>query len=666
MWFACKRLFFGLALIALTSSVLLVSDWHRRQAGTRRIPHIAILQQASQPIVDEGVQGMLDGLAESGFTDKQSITIRRYNAEGDIATANAIAKEITSGQFDLVLTATTLSLQAVANANRAGKTLHVFGLVSDPFGAGVGIRRGNPLDHPRHLVGIGTMQPVAEAFRLAKKLFPNLQTVGEAWNPAEANSEAQTRIAREIAPQLGIKLLEANVDNSAGVFEAVSSLVSRGAQALWVGGDVAVSTALESVLTAARKGGIPVFTSLPGNAQRGALFDLGANYHEVGRATGTLAGKILHGTDPATLPVEETVPHRLLVNTQALKGLRDPWRLPDDVLREATAVIDETGIHEKAVAAAPQPSGSRVFKIGIAYFAPEPGAESCMHGLLDGLRDQGFVEGKNLEIHKAHAQGEIANIPAILQNFDSLGLDLIVPMTTPCLTGACSVVRKTPVVFTYVYDPIAAGAGKTPTDHLPNITGVGSFPPVAETIDVIQQLVPGVRSVGTLYNSSEANSRKVVGVARELFRQRGITLEEVAITSTSEVFQAAQVLAQRNVQALWITGDNTALQAFAGIAKAAADARLPLVNNDPEFVQQGALVSVGIGWYQTGYAAAKVVARVLRGESPQGIPFENIAVKQVELNHEVARTLGITFPLALRKEAQAPAKPSAKSSAQSS
>ncbi len=666
MWFAFKCLFFGLALIALTSSVLLVSDWHRRQAGTRRIPHIAILQQASQPIVDEGVQGMLDGLAESGFTDGQSITIRRYNAEGDIATANAIAKEITSGQFDLVLTATTLSLQAVANANRAGKTLHVFGLVSDPFGAGVGIRRGNPLDHPRHLVGIGTMQPVAEAFRLAKKLFPNLQTVGEAWNPAEANSEAQTRIAREIAPQLGIKLLEANVDNSAGVFEAVSSLVSRGAQALWVGGDVAVSTALESVLTAARKGGIPVFTSLPGNAQRGALFDLGANYHEVGRATGTLAGKILHGTDPATLPVEETVPHRLLVNTQALKGLRDPWRLPDDVLREATAVIDETGIHEKAVAAAPQPSGGRVFKIGIAYFAPEPGAESCMHGLLDGLQDQGFVEGKNLEIHKAHAQGEIANIPTILQNFDSLGLDLIVPMTTPCLTGACSVVRKTPVVFTYVYDPIAAGAGKTPTDHLPNITGVGSFPPVAETIDVIQQLVPGVRSVGTLYNSSEANSRKVVGVARELFRQRGITLEEVAITSTSEVFQAAQVLAQRNVQALWITGDNTALQAFAGIAKAAADARLPLVNNDPEFVQQGALVSVGIGWYQTGYAAAKVVARVLRGESPQGIPFENITVKQVELNHEVARTLGITFPLALRKEAQAPAKPSAKSSAQSS
>jgi ABC-type uncharacterized transport system substrate-binding protein len=222
-------------------------------------------------------------------------------------------------------------------------------------------------------------------------------------------------------------------------------------------------------------------------------------------------------------------------------------------------------------------------------------------------------------------------------------------------------VKKTPVVFTYVYDPIAAGAGKTPTDHLPNITGVGSFPPIEDTIHVIQQLVPGVKTVGTLYNSSEANSRKVVSVARDLFQQQHIKLEEIAITSTSEVFQAAQTLASRNVQALWITGDNTALQAFAGIAKVAADARLPLIINDPEFTEQGALVSVGIGWYQTGQAAAKVAARVLRGESPKMLPFENVAVKQLVLNSRVAQQLKITFPANLQKEAEAMAKSSAKS-----
>ncbi len=361
MWFTIKRLSLGVFLIALTSSVLLVSDWNRRQRSLGRIPQVALLQHASQSIIDEGVQGILDGLAESGFRDGQNIILRRYNAEGDIGTANAIAKEITAGQFDLVITVTTLSLQAVANANKDGKTPHVFGLVSDPFGAGVGIRRGDPLDHPRHLVGIGTMQPVAETFRLVKKLFPDLKTVGEVWNPAEANSEAQTLKAREIAKELGITLLEANVENSAGVFEAASSLVSRGAQVLWVGGDVAVSTAIESVLAAARRGGIPVFTSLPGYAQRGALFDLGANYHEVGRMVGLLAGRVLQGTAPATLPVEEMIPPRLLVNMQALKGLRDPWHLPEEVLQQASAVIDETGIHEKAVTTAPQPPAGRMF-----------------------------------------------------------------------------------------------------------------------------------------------------------------------------------------------------------------------------------------------------------------------------------------------------------------
>jgi len=128
----------------------------------------------------------------------------------------------------------------------------------------------------------------------------------------------------------------------------------------------------------------------------------------------------------------------------------------------------------------------------------------------------------------------------------------------------------------YVYDPIAAGAGKTMEDHRPNVTGVGSFPPVEDTIKTIQQVVPGVKVVGTLYNSSEANSQKVVSVARELFHKRGIRLEEIAITNTSEAYQAAQALATRNIQAYWITGDNTALQAFSGIAKVALQARLPL------------------------------------------------------------------------------------------
>ena len=650
MIFVVKRLALGFCLITLAVGILLLSDWNRRSDSRQVIPRVAILQHASQPVLDEGVHGMLQGLAEGGFKDGETVAIQRFNAENDTPTENAIAREVTDGRFDLILTASTLSLQAVAGANRAGRTKHVFGLVLDPFGAGVGISREDPLNHPKHLVGYGSMQPVGEAFRLARQLLPSLSTVGVVWNPAESNSQASTRKAREASVQLGIRLLEATVDNSSGVAEAAGSLISRGVQALWVGGDVTVLVALDGVISAAKKAGIPVFTNIPPSAQRGALFDFGANHEEIGRLTGELAANILQGADPAAIPVKNVVPEMFIVNPGALAGLRQPWRLPEEVRRRADAVVEGSAL-KRTARAIRTPSPGRMYKVGIAYFGPDPGVDAGMQGLLDGLRDLGFVEGQNLEVKKAHAQGEMSNIPSILQNYANQDLDLLVPMTTPLLTGTIGLVKKKPAVFTVVYDPIAAGAGPTRDNHVPNVTGVGSFPPIPDTVQLIRDLVPGVRTVGTVYNSSEANSRKVIEVARDEFRRRGIKLEEVAITNTSEVFQAAQVLTARNIQAFWITGDNTVLQAFEGVVKVANERRLPLIINDPEFTDRGALACAGLGFYQSGHAAAALAARVMLGEDPRHIPIEEVAVKKLVLNEQVARKLGVTFSAALLKQA---------------
>ena len=160
-------------------------------------------------------------------------------------------------------------MQAVANANRDGRTKHVFGIVADPFSAGVGLDRANPLHHPAHMVGQGSFLPVDEAFMLAKKALPSLKTVGIAWNPAESNSEAFTRKAREACHRMGLTLLEANVENTSAVMEAVQSLASRGAQALFVSGDNTMMSAIGSAIDAARKARIGVFTIVPGAAERG-------------------------------------------------------------------------------------------------------------------------------------------------------------------------------------------------------------------------------------------------------------------------------------------------------------------------------------------------------------------------------------------------------------
>ena len=296
--------------------------------------------------------------------------------------------------------------------------------------------------------------------------------------------------------------------------------------------------------------------------------------------------------------------------------------------------------------------GSGRSRVGLLYFAPEAGADLCIKGLYDGLAQGGFTKDVNLEVISSHAQGEISNIPMLVQNFETQGVDLIITLTTPCLTAACTAARNTHVVFTYCYDPVAAGAGKSFSDHLPNITGVGSFPPVEATVDMIQKLVPGVKAVGTVYNSSEANSVKVISVARDIFKKRGISLEEVTATNTSEVFQSAQVACYRNVQALWVTGDNTALQSFDAIVKATTSAKLPLIINDPEFTSRGALACVGVGWYPSGKAGGVLAARVLRGENPAGIPFQEVAEQKLVINQQAATRLGIVFPPEVLKASQ--------------
>src|ERR1051325_10332335 len=377
MFESVKRLSLGLALIAVASGVLLYSDLRSRNRSPKRLGQpaagvkqfrVALVQHASQEVLDDSVRGIIESLAERGYPEGAKLLLRRYNAEGDMPTANSIAKEVVSAGNDLIITASTVSLQTVANANQFGpQTRHVFGLVTDPYRAGVGINPTNHLDHPPYLAGYGTMQPVADAFKMARQMRPELKTVGLVWNPTEANSQAQTRLARSICAELGITLLEANAENTIGVAEAANSLTARGVDAFWLSGDVTVLAAADALIAVARRGKIPVFTVIPPMAKKGALFDLGANYFEIGKATGNLAADVLDGRSPAQIPVENLLVESLVVNQTALEGLKDRWLLPDVVLQRASVVIDASGTHSRLPASAPlrAPPG-RHFKIGRA------------------------------------------------------------------------------------------------------------------------------------------------------------------------------------------------------------------------------------------------------------------------------------------------------------
>jgi putative ABC transport system substrate-binding protein len=339
-----------MTLIVLASAVLLVSDWARRRGGKGSVIRIAILQHAATPPLDDGAAGMIAGLAQHGFKEGKNITIKRYNAQGDMATGNSIAHEITGGQYDVAFTVSTPSTQAVAMANKHGEVTQVFSTVADPFAAGIGLDRANPLHHPRHLVGVGILLPVDQSFQLAKKCLPGLQVVGVAWNPAESNSQVYMKLARVTLARMNIRLEEANVENTAAVGEAVKSLISRGVQAIWVGGDNTMSSAMGSVIAIARDAKIPVITLTPAKPDRGTLLDCGVDFYDGGVQGGVVAAKVLSGEDTTRIPivnVADMVKHHIYVNLTVVKNLKDPWQIPDDVLQMADAVVDDTGVHRK-------------------------------------------------------------------------------------------------------------------------------------------------------------------------------------------------------------------------------------------------------------------------------------------------------------------------------
>ncbi|MCW5977679.1 MAG: ABC transporter substrate-binding protein [Bryobacteraceae bacterium] len=334
-----RRLGPGAAMIVLAGMALLLSDTGRRPSPEGP-PRVAVFQFNSQEILNEGLRGMYDALRDRGWEDGKTMLVERFNSENDMPTAASIARELVSGRFGYVFTVSTNCLQAVAKANREGRVKHVFGVVANPREAGIGINPNDPSDHPKNMVGIGSLMPVGELLAMARRINPQLRRVGLPWNPSQANSETYTRMAREAAGPMGIELLEGNVDNTSMVGEVTSSLAGRGAEAIMLTGDLTVSLAMDTLLATAAQSRIPVFSTLPVAVGRGALFAIGADYYRIGRQLGELAARVLSGEDPNRMPIVYELPKKFVVDPRAGARLGARWSFPPDALAEATVKSD--------------------------------------------------------------------------------------------------------------------------------------------------------------------------------------------------------------------------------------------------------------------------------------------------------------------------------------
>ena len=674
MWDTLKRLSLGLSLIALASTILLVSDAPRRtklirepdsssgQPSRVTVMKVALMQMASQPIIDEGAAGVLDGLKEAGFVEGSTLKLSRFNAEGDLATANAMAQELTGGGYDLVITLTTSALQAVANANQQRRVPHVFGLVTDPTKAGVGVG-AEPLDHPSHMVGVGTLQPVADSLRMAMQLNPKLARVGIAWNPAEVNSEICTKLAREACRELKLELLEATVENTAAVNESIASLIARDVDVLWIGGDVSVLAAFDVVAKAAQNAHIPVCTCMPGNAAKGSLFDVGANYYEVGRSIGRLAGRVLSGDEIAKLPVERATPPKLMVNTLALKGLRDKWSFPAEVLVKADSVINEQGQHDKPRPEAASPSErsrgaaaasaslSKVWQLRLLAYINSPDVEEAEQGLRDGLKKAGLVEARDYELKTANAQGDMTSLHGMAEAALADRADLLLTISTQALQSAVQRARGTPIVFTMVANPFAAGVATTEADHLASVTGAYGSNDIDSMLPIIKQLMPDAHRVGALFAPTEVNSVYSHELLVKAARRANYELISLGVNSPSEAPDVTQSLCGQQIDLICLPNSNLAGSSFPTIVQSAKKAKIPVFGFLGSMASQGAVVVLTRDYRDMGIDSGLIAARVMRGEKPAAIPLHQSRKNKLLLNATAAKAAGLTFPDDLLKSA---------------
>ena len=222
--------------------------------------------------------------------------------------------------------------------------------------------------------------------------------------------------------------------------------------------------------------------------------------------------------------------------------------------------------------------------------------------------------------------------------------DLLITFSTPTLQAALQRAKRLPIVFNQVADPIAAGAGTSDTAHLPNVTGVYFIGAYDLMMPLIREYLPKARVLGTVYVPAEVNMVAQLAVMQKAVAAAGMELKTMAANSPSEVGDAALALAAAHVDAICQLPGNLTASAFPSIAKVSQQARMPVFAFQSSQVRAGAVAAVSRDYYESGREAGRVAARVMRGESPAGMPFIGFAKTKLIVNVAAAKAMGLTSP----------------------
>lgn len=286
----------------------------------------------------------------------------------------------------------------------------------------------------------------------------------------------------------------------------------------------------------------------------------------------------------------------------------------------------------------------KTYTIGISQFAEHGSLDNCREGFIQGLADEGFVEGENLKIVYENAQADTGTAGQIASNFVSSNVDMICAIATPSAAAAYNAAMKTdiPVIYTAITDPVMAGLANEDGTPVGNVTGTSDKLPVEAQLEMIRKVLPDAKKIGILYTTSEVNSESAIKDYEALVGDYGFELETVGISTTADIPLAMDNLVTK-VDCITNLTDNTVVQGLATEVSKATDAGIPVFGSEIEQVKNGCLAAEGLEFVSLGEQTGKMAAKVLKGEAKASdMNFETITECGLYLNTAVAEKLGIS------------------------
>lgn len=304
-------------------------------AQERKMITIGVSKVATHAALDADEKGFEAGLASVGFKDGINVRYLRMNAEGDMAKAEAIAKQFVEQKVDLIHAIATPTTQAIVKHTKAIPV--VFSSITDPVGAGIVPKDSAPGKKTgTHLTGVSDQWPVALQMEMYASMLPKAKRWGTIYNPTELNSVTHIKAMRDAAKKLGLNLIEVHVANSKEVAQAAQSLVGK-VDAITITSDNTAVADLASIVRVCNEKKIPLFAGDVDSVASGAVAAYGLDYYLVGYSAGKKAGLILKGNKPGDIPWGPVEKFSLVINQKAATA--QGITLSADFLSKADKII---------------------------------------------------------------------------------------------------------------------------------------------------------------------------------------------------------------------------------------------------------------------------------------------------------------------------------------